>query len=220
MIRAALWDGIGNFEKRVEIEDAGKIPEVLIVDGQHYIQSEDEPRADGSLDYRRAVGTHTVFTQSPPIRVVKLIEDPVLFEAKRMRFLNGCHGMTYMRYDVETSIDENKRVSWNSKVVLKATALFEIRAVTPFRINGVWCPEMPSDQALRSLAFANAWKGPVYDRAIFRMSAIAVDEYGRMVVDLSKIIPAKFKGEDQHVLFSKPALESGLFLPTRLEIVE
>jgi hypothetical protein len=111
-------------------------------------------------------------------------------------------------------------MTFKAELTLKASLHFELRGITPFRINGVWCPEANEDQAVKALAFANAWKGPVYDRAIFRMSAIAVDEYGRMVVDLSKIIPAKFKGEDQHVLFSKPALESGLFLPTRLEIVE
>jgi hypothetical protein len=228
MIRAALWDGIGEFEKRIEIEDAGKIPEVLIVDGVHYIQSEETPRADGSVAYRRAVGLHEVFTQSVPIYVAKLLEDPIVWEAKRIRFFSGFHGAAYTRYDADVKFDKSERIAWNVKFKIKAKMCFEVLGITPFRVNGVWCPEvvrnsdgtvMMADHAAKAVAFARAWQKVQFERPIFRMSAIGVDEYGRMIVDLSKIVPAKFRGPDTHVLFSKPALESGLFLPTRLEVL-
>lgn len=219
MLRVSLWDGVGDFERHVTIEDAGTIPEIMIVDERHYVRYRTEDTAvDGVARYRLAGGRHTIYTQAVPIYVAKMFERPLIIEAKRLRWFSGCHGATYTRSDQELC------VAWHSKMTL------QVRGMQAFRVNGAWCPEIVRDpgvsvnkankaeHASKALEWVKRWQLPVSLSKLYRMSVIGVDEYGRFIGDLVKIVrPNLNKGPEIHD-FAVEAVKSGLFLPTRLEV--
>lgn len=221
-MRVQLYNALEEFERFADISDIGLIPEVLIVDDHHYIRFRQDVDTDGIPRYKFAVGRQTVHTEAVPIYVARLFSHPTVFETRTLRLFSGCHGV------VPYVHDHQAQLSWKEKVI------FQVRGLTAIRINGVWSPELSrtawtsnqqafhkGDHAAQALAFARKelHKGNGWERPFLRFSGIGVDEYGRMICDVSKFVLKKFTGpEGTLTLFTSVALESGLFSPSRLVV--
>lgn len=206
-----LWLMPGEFERRVEIGESEVVPELLVVDGVHYIRDGD------TLDFLLVKPVRTFFVQQVPIYVSKLFDKPWVFEAKVIRLFSGHHGVCHVQYDRED------RISWAQRLIV------QYRGLAAFRMNGVWCPTPvrnpaileqadAADHAVLALAWARAWKSSDNRANMrFRFSAVGLDDYGRLICDISKTVARVFSADEVSV-FTPDALATGLFLPARLDV--
>lgn len=214
-MKAGLVDATNEFLQWVELPDSIRIiPEILIVDDYHYVKLPGQ-----ELRYKLAIGRHTLNTSAVPIYAIKMFGKPLEFDVNQIRMFSGCHGAAPFFYEHE------QHVTWKERVRL------EVRGLTAIRVNGIWCPDLPREPGLiqfdSALLHDHAWRALRWSREALRgpttrrrptlkCSALGIDEYGRMICDV-KIYRKKTCSEPELLVpFATLALESGLFVPSRL----
>jgi hypothetical protein len=216
-MRVSLWNADGDFRQWLEIAD-GPIPDILTIDDRPYVRFAPPEGGDPCPRYRFALGTASLHTRPVPIYCAKIFVHPLVFTAKSFRMFSGCHGVVAARYE------KTVEVSWKEKISIHVAGL------TAVRVNGVYCPELPRDagasnekawqydRALLALKFARSKlkAGQGFSVPVLRFSAVGIDEYGRMICDVSKYTAAKLGRPEEMILFTPLALASGLFEPSIL----